>query len=236
MAADSAKLLKIFEANQHETSLPGSSGDANAGALRRDVSPPSDDSVVDIGKLLSNGHFKTLSEAHKAWVGRRTVMNHTVMSAPFLLGGRYSGQKKLSRVQLFDDGLGRPYNFFFDSISPTEYLRAPFHDIHEFLSLPAAQFGTFAMWQPFPATVQCHTFFDDSTPFSFDIVAHHVDTSDVLEECSIVIKEIGDLWSLRDYEDRMIDRRPCQLRAWIARLETGSPLGDGTYWEVDVAY
>ena len=92
------------------------------------------------------------------------------------------------------------------------------------------------MWQPFPATVQCHTFFDDSTPFSFDIVAHHVDTSDVLEECSIVIKEIGDLWSLRDYEDRMIDRRPCQLRAWIARLETGSPLGDDTYWEVDVAY
>ena len=52
-------------------------------------------------------------------------------------------------LQLFDDALASPLNFFFDQVGSAEYLRAPFPAIQEYLDLPEAQFGTWNMWKPY---------------------------------------------------------------------------------------
>ena len=154
-----------------------------------------------------------------------------VNRADWLLGstGQHRGKQE-TRLDLFVQKLESPYNFLFDAIDDSTFLRATFSSIDVLLQLPSDTFGSPMDWRSYKGLGKAD---DGQCDLDLDILTNDIPADDEDEDeehdHSVTIAEIGPVPSLIEYQAMDIDRRPGILQQWITDLRDGNSLGDGWY-------
>ena len=179
----------------------------------------------------SSPTFQALVQSHQKWDRHQCVKAYMVNRADWLLGstGQHRGKHE-TRLDLFMQKLDSPYNFFFDVIDDSTFLRATFSSIDVMLQLPSDIFGSPMDWCSYKGLGRAE---DDQCDLDLAISTNdiHAEDEDEDEEDdhSVTIWEIGHVPSLIEYQAMDIDRRPDILQQWITDLRDGNSLGDGWY-------
>ena len=126
--------------------------------------------------------------------------------------------------------LEAPDNFFFGPMAGEMFAVAPFTSIETFMQLPEEIFGSPPDWLPFTGMSRAarSTCVSEDDVELADLLCGSDEDGDESAQ-SVVIPEIGHMPSLRDYEDKSIDRRPSLLRNFIDDLADSTPIGGGWF-------
>ena len=235
--ADTSRLLQILRHSQNTNPFErGVNSQPEAGGMDAagEAAPDRSDLKSAIDVVRASESFQILQQCHTTWSSKRTVKDYQVAQFQAIPGTKYPAKSKKTRVQVFDEFLQSPYNFFFDHAGHGTYTRAPFSDVEEVLSLPSDAFGNVTQWLPYPMVAT--RFGGNDEPFDFHLIAAEDPWQPTPVEVVEYVKEIGHLSNLREYAEKYIDRRPQSLRAWIDRLSHGTPLEDGEHYEITVGY
>ena len=153
----------------------------------------------------SDANWSMLRKCHQEWNRYNSIQ-------PYLLSKCAHIQAKQNKRQsVFERALTSPFNWFFRQGEGDSFIRAQMCNIDVILALPVDTFGSPTDWSPFPEIGGFRVGEADTGTLVFDHCSSVGSGDDHDDDHVVVVREVGNLPALIEYEKLDIDRGQVML-------------------------